>query len=529
MRPASGISSPSQCLRVAAAVPVLVVGQRDRARELHQLGARPGEDAGADRGVRLHRGPLVWVERTWLGEDVVGDADLADVVERARVAQQLGLRRRHAHRERQTLAEAADALDVEAGLGVAPLDRHAQPLQYLDLGVAQLLRPLPHARLEQLVVARDGAPGAALGELAPRDRPDGADHQRRQRRDDGDDQPGVEGELRADCEEQPRRPAQPARRPRREGAAPAGERSAPSAPTSSRFTPRGAERRGAPCMAVQIALACTSAPAISAAAADRRRMHVAQRRCRRAHDDDRDRGTCRARSDRARRRRTRRSAPCQAVRDSRSRLLPSSKALRGTGVPARSAVDRRHRLEAVHLAREARDDAGAVVVQVGRAGPRVDPAQVRVAAEHVACARVRRSRSSPARRRRPRPIASNSARSSRGARGLGELHVVDDLARARGVEAAHDPSVQRAPERPLLAQRAERLGVDRDDDHVVGPLGPADGRSAPRASRARARPARRSARPWRPPANATIATHRERACTLGKGQPWAPDAGHGGR
>ena len=71
------------------------------------------------------------------------------------------------------------------------------------------------------------------------------------------------------------------------------------------------------------------------------------------------------------------------------------------------------------------------------------------------------------------PIASKSARSSRGSRGLGELDVVDDLARARGMQASNDPCVERARERPLLAERAEGLVVDRDDDHVIGPLGAA--------------------------------------------------------
>ena len=61
---------------------------------------------------------------------------------------------------------------------------------------------------------------------------------------------------------------------------------------------------------------------------------------------------------------------------------------------------------------------------------------------------------------------------TRGGR-LGELDVVDDLARAGGVQAAHRAAVQRARERPLLLRAVEGLGVDRDDDDVVGPLGPA--------------------------------------------------------
>ncbi len=64
---------------VARAVPALVAGadhRRDR-REAR----RGGDDALADQRVAAHELPLVVVERPGLGEDLVGDRDLADVVE----------------------------------------------------------------------------------------------------------------------------------------------------------------------------------------------------------------------------------------------------------------------------------------------------------------------------------------------------------------------------------------------------------------------------------------------------------------
>ncbi len=83
-----------QPLRVAASVPALVVAARDLLGHLDQLGLRAGENARADRRVRLHLLPLGGIELPRLQQDLVGDADLADVVQRACVAQQVRLARR---------------------------------------------------------------------------------------------------------------------------------------------------------------------------------------------------------------------------------------------------------------------------------------------------------------------------------------------------------------------------------------------------------------------------------------------------
>ena len=143
-----------EALRVAAAVPALVVAERNLLGQLHERGARAGQDARADRGVGLHRRPLGRVELARLQQDVVGDADLADVVQRAGVAQQLGLLGVMPDLAREPLAEPAHALDVHAGLGVAPLHGHAEPVGDLALRLGEVGRALAHALLEQLVVAR---------------------------------------------------------------------------------------------------------------------------------------------------------------------------------------------------------------------------------------------------------------------------------------------------------------------------------------------------------------------------------------
>jgi hypothetical protein len=102
------------------------------------------------------------VELAGLEQDAVGDADLADVVQRARVASS-SASARQPEREREPLAQAADALDVLAGVAVARLGGLAEAADDLELGLAQLRGALAHALLEHLVVGRDAAALAALG------------------------------------------------------------------------------------------------------------------------------------------------------------------------------------------------------------------------------------------------------------------------------------------------------------------------------------------------------------------------------
>ncbi len=138
MRPASGIVLAGEAGRVAGAVPALVVRARDHLAELHDRRARAGQQVAAHVGVALHDLALLGRQRVGLAQDVVGDRDLADVVHRARAAQQLGLVGAQPGRQRELVAQARDPLDVLAGLLVARLDGLAEALDDLQLGRAQL-------------------------------------------------------------------------------------------------------------------------------------------------------------------------------------------------------------------------------------------------------------------------------------------------------------------------------------------------------------------------------------------------------
>jgi hypothetical protein len=82
-----------------------VVRPGDDVRQLQQLAVRAGEDRVPDRRVRLDRDALLGREQTFLQEDLVGDADLADVVEDAGEAKRLGLTLLPAELEREPADE----------------------------------------------------------------------------------------------------------------------------------------------------------------------------------------------------------------------------------------------------------------------------------------------------------------------------------------------------------------------------------------------------------------------------------------
>ena len=93
MRAPSGIASPAQPVRVAVAVPALVVVADDpphAGEERHGRAGSARRRPGASRRLEL----LASVERPGLVEDGVGDGDLADVVEDRAVAQVAQRRRR---------------------------------------------------------------------------------------------------------------------------------------------------------------------------------------------------------------------------------------------------------------------------------------------------------------------------------------------------------------------------------------------------------------------------------------------------
>ena len=195
MRAASGISLALQALRIAAAVPALVMAAGDLLGHLHERRLGAGEDARADRRVGLHVRPLGRVELAGLQQDLVGDAHLAHVVQGAGVPQQVGLDDAHPDLAREPLAHLAHSLDVHAGLGVAPFHRDAQAVRDLALRVGEVGRALAHALLEQLVVAADSIAHAPFGELAPGDRAERPDQERHERRRHVEDHAALEGEL----------------------------------------------------------------------------------------------------------------------------------------------------------------------------------------------------------------------------------------------------------------------------------------------------------------------------------------------
>ena len=95
----------------------------------------------------LHGLPLLAVEALGLQQHAVGDADLADVVQDAGVAQEVRLLDAHAHRAAEPLAEPAHSLDVQAGLAVSRLRCLTEPAHDLELRLAQLLGTLAYPLL----------------------------------------------------------------------------------------------------------------------------------------------------------------------------------------------------------------------------------------------------------------------------------------------------------------------------------------------------------------------------------------------
>ena len=128
-----------EAARVAAAVPLLVVAERDRRGHVEDRGGGAAQQAVALLGVGLDDRALLGGERAGLQQDRVGDRDLADVVQRRGVAHQLAELAVEADLLGEQRREAPDALDVRAGVLVAELDRHREAphglrLRDLELG-----------------------------------------------------------------------------------------------------------------------------------------------------------------------------------------------------------------------------------------------------------------------------------------------------------------------------------------------------------------------------------------------------------
>jgi hypothetical protein len=72
---------------VAGAVPAFVVGEGDLAAQLQDRDRTVGQDVAADQGVGFDVLEFLWRELGRFEQDDVGDADLADVVQRRGLAQ----------------------------------------------------------------------------------------------------------------------------------------------------------------------------------------------------------------------------------------------------------------------------------------------------------------------------------------------------------------------------------------------------------------------------------------------------------
>src|SRR5437868_4788105 len=127
-----------EAVRVAAAVPALVMRPRDGSREVEQLVPRSGEQRVAGLGVLLDRSSLLRSERPRLRQEALRDRDLADVVQRAREAQQLRARVVQAELAGDRGRVRSDALDVRTGGAVVVVDRAAEPVDGLPVGATQL-------------------------------------------------------------------------------------------------------------------------------------------------------------------------------------------------------------------------------------------------------------------------------------------------------------------------------------------------------------------------------------------------------
>ena len=140
----------AQAARIADAVPVLVMGADDRHDRIRKLDRR--QDVGADVDVRLHRLELVRCQLAGLVEDVLGNRQLAGVVEQRRRLDRLQRRRvGDAERPRQPHGVGLDAVDVVAGHVVLGFDggregrdrRHVQPVDVAQVALRVIGPPQP--------------------------------------------------------------------------------------------------------------------------------------------------------------------------------------------------------------------------------------------------------------------------------------------------------------------------------------------------------------------------------------------------
>ena len=428
----------------------------------HDVRARARQQLGAHRRVAAHELAVLGRERAGLQQDRVGHADLAHVVQQARVAQRLGLGRGHPQRQPEALAHPADALEVHAGLLVARLGGVRKAMDDLELRLAQLDRALAHGLLELDVAPRHAEPLAAFGGVARADRADHPQREREERHRDRQDAPVVEGALGDEQEDERDRGhhghghqraqaqadqrGQEAEREHDQQAGPARR------PVQWHATHHGVDRVG------------LDLGARHRRVARRSRVDVLQRRRCGAHHDD---PPAHARGidttlDEVRER-DGVDRPRRAVEVDPGAVLLER---RGLGRVARAPRhDRGQRGQAAVRILHALEHAPRALRQVARGRLGADAVKELVAAEDIAAALVVRlgggehdvvglvhggdERVVVARRRL-----------------LGELDVVDDHPRAVAAQAVDGLRVAAPRERPVKARVRERLVVDGHDEEV---------------------------------------------------------------
>ena len=140
-----------QPVRIAAAVPRLVMAARDLLGTLEDREIAAAQDLGAHARVRLHQVELFVGQVRVLQQDLVGDPDLADVVQRCGAAKDFDLGGAEPDRGGEQSGGAPDALSVLLRVVVAVLCRQRQALQQLEPGLFQVGGALADSLLEVLV------------------------------------------------------------------------------------------------------------------------------------------------------------------------------------------------------------------------------------------------------------------------------------------------------------------------------------------------------------------------------------------
>ena len=118
----------SKAVGIAGTVEFLMMRHRNRRRRLQDRRIAALEQLETDRRVRLHRPELFRRQRARFQQDLVGNADLADIVHRCGVQNQFLLRLQKAKLPSNQAGIVGHALDMRARLRIAELGRtrHAE-------------------------------------------------------------------------------------------------------------------------------------------------------------------------------------------------------------------------------------------------------------------------------------------------------------------------------------------------------------------------------------------------------------------